>query len=233
METDRSQRVAAVRKRYRWAMAKAAVKLLCGAVFVLLLALRLDGDGVGSGDGGNSNSNGSLPWSLVWLPWLLACPLPCLAHRHSSAPCSAWRHPLRLQHVGMTLLPSGPTHPFIGAPGREYGYFGSALTPRNHSAVTAAAMLVRTELFDELGGFDTAFARDYNDVDFCLRARARGYRVAWTPYAHFIHHEGASIVRRKSDPAEQALFLQRWGSMRDPYYSPALNPRLDRIYEAL
>ena len=139
----------------------------------------------------------------------------------------------RLQHVGMLLLPSGPTHPWIGRPAREQGYFGSTLTPRNYSAVTAAAMLVRTDLFDELGGFDTAFARDFNDVDFCRRARAAGQRVAWTPYARFVHHEGASIVRRKSDPTEQALFAQRWPHRTDPYYSPALNPQLARIYEAL
>ncbi len=141
----------------------------------------------------------------------------------------------RLQHVGMVLLPSGPTHAWIAKPGKHYGYFGSTLTPRNYSAVTAAAMLVRTSVFDALDGFDTAFARDYNDVDFCLRARETGWRVAWTPYAHFTHHEGASIVRKKSDPAEHALFAGRWAQryVVDPYYSPALNPRLERIYEAL
>lgn len=141
----------------------------------------------------------------------------------------------RLQHVGMILLPSGPTHAWISKPGKHYGYFGSTLTPRDFSAVTAAAMLVRTSVFDQLDGFDTAFARDYNDVDFCLRVRAAGMRVAWTPYAHFTHHEGASIVRKKSDPAEHALFVSRWAppDVVDPYYSPALNQRLERLYEAL
>jgi GT2 family glycosyltransferase len=138
----------------------------------------------------------------------------------------------KLQHVGMVMLPSGPTHAWIGKPGKEYGYFGSILTPRNYSAVTAAAMLVRTSVFDELDGFDTAFAKDFNDVDFCLRARAAGFRVAWTPYAHLTHHEGASIVRKKPDPAEHDLFGQRWtGATPDPYYSPALNEQLARIYE--
>jgi glycosyltransferase involved in cell wall biosynthesis len=65
----------------------------------------------------------------------------------------------RLQHVGMVLLPSGPTHCWIGKAGKEPGYFGSTLTPRNYLAVTAAAMLVRTSVFDALGGFDAAFAR--------------------------------------------------------------------------
>ena len=138
----------------------------------------------------------------------------------------------KLQHVGIVMLPSGPTHAWIGKPGKEYGYFGSILTPRNYSAVTAAAMLVRTSVFDELGGFDTAFARDFNDIDFCLRAQAAGLRVAWTPYAHLTHHEGASIVRKRADVAEQALFEERWaGAVPDRYYSIALNEQLARIYE--
>jgi GT2 family glycosyltransferase len=141
----------------------------------------------------------------------------------------------RLQHVGLVLLPSGPTHCWIGKPGKEPGYFGSTLTPRNHLAVTAAALMVRASTFDELDGFDTAFARDFNDVDFCLRAHATGHRVAWTPYAHFTHYEGATMARKKPDSAEGGLFRQRWSSAYsvDPYYSPALNQHLQRIYEAL
>ena len=139
----------------------------------------------------------------------------------------------RLQHVGLVLLPSGPTHAFIGKPAKEAGYFGSTLTPRNCSAVTAAAMLVRTGAFDAVHGFDTAFARDFNDVDFCLRLQELGYRIAWTPYAHFIHFEGASMARRRPDPREAAMFAERWSIDVDPFYSPALNPQLERIYEAL
>lgn len=141
----------------------------------------------------------------------------------------------RLQHAGIVLLPSGPTHAWISKPGKDPGYFGSTLTPRNYSAVTAAAMLVRAEVFDLVAGFDPGFARDFNDIDFCLRVRQAGYRVAWTPYAHLTHHEGASIARRRADSAEAALFHERWSTVcsRDPYYSPALNHRLERIYEAL
>ncbi len=141
----------------------------------------------------------------------------------------------RLQHAGVILLPSGPTHCWIGRPGRDPGYFGSTLTPRNYLAVTAAAMLVRTSVFDDLDGFDTAFASDYNDVDFCLRAHHAGYRVAWTPYAHLTHHEGATMARHAPDPAEAAAFRERWSGRYpvDPYYSPALDQRLPHLYEAL
>ena len=140
----------------------------------------------------------------------------------------------RLQHAGIVLLPSGPTHVHIAKPGDFPGYFGATLTPRNYSAVTAAAMLTSTEAFDAVGGFDPAFARDFNDVDYCLRLREKGYRIAWTPYAHLTHHEGASIVRKTADAQETALFRQRWAGLLsvDPYYSPALNERLERIYEA-
>lgn len=141
----------------------------------------------------------------------------------------------RIQHAGIVLLPGGPTHVFIGKQSSSPGYFGSTLTPRNFSAVTAAAMLVRTTVFDQVGGFDTNYARDFNDVDFCLRVRDAGYRVAWTPYAHLAHHEGASIVRAMADPEEASKFANRWVSMTDPdpFYSPSLSPMLPRIYEAL
>jgi glycosyltransferase involved in cell wall biosynthesis len=138
----------------------------------------------------------------------------------------------KIQHIGIIMLPSGPTHPFIGKSQNEYGYFGSALTPRNYSAVTAAAMLTSKQAFEEVQGFDTAFARDFNDVDYCQKLRAKNYRVAWTPYAHFTHHEGVSIQRKAPNLDEVKLFNDRWQN-QDPYYSPALNQQLERIYEAL
>ena len=141
----------------------------------------------------------------------------------------------KLQHIGVVMLPGGPTHPFIAKSKSEYGYFGSALTPRNYSAVTAAAMLTSKKAFAQVHGFDTDFARDFNDVDYCLKLRAKNYRIAWTPYAHFTHHEGVSIHRKAANPEEAQIFNDRWQNeqISDPYYSPALNPKLERIYEAL
>ena len=141
----------------------------------------------------------------------------------------------RLQHVGMILLPTGPTHARIGKPAADPGYFGSTLTPRNFSSVTAAAMMTSGGVFDALGGFDESFAKDFNDVDFCLRAGEMGHRVAWTPYAHFIHHEGVSIVRRRPDTREWERFATRWAKRleRDPFYSPSLHASIERLYEPL
>ena len=135
----------------------------------------------------------------------------------------------RLQHVGMVLLPSGPTHCWIGRPGKEPGYFGSTLTPRNYLAVTAAAMLVRTSVFDELGGFDPVVRPRLQRRRLLPAGRtSAGHRVAWTPYAHFTHYEGATMARKKSDSAEarRSAGAGRRVYPVDPYYSPALNPQL-------
>ena len=81
----------------------------------------------------------------------------------------------------------------------------------------------------EVGGFDTNMATDYNDVDFCLRILAAGYRVVYTPYANLYHFERSSIPRSKARAADQEYFVARWREelARDHYYNPRL-PR-DRL----
>ena len=139
----------------------------------------------------------------------------------------------RLQHAGIVLIPGGPTHCWIVKDADSPGYFGSLLTPRNYSAVTAAAMLVTAAAFDEASGFDPVFARDFNDVDFCLRVAHAGWRTAWTPYARFVHYEGTSLVRKAADPGEWQEFRSRHRKTleRDPYYSPALGQSIERLYD--
>ncbi|MCH9738287.1 MAG: hypothetical protein K0U42_05960 [Actinomycetia bacterium] len=61
-----------------------------------------------------------------------------------------------------------------------------------------------------MGEFDTDFASDFNDLDYCLKLRKNNYRVAWAPYAHLTHHEGVSIQRKAPNPAEAQLFRDRW-----------------------
>ncbi|MEA2857552.1 MAG: hypothetical protein QOH98_1873, partial [Methylobacteriaceae bacterium] len=74
------------------------------------------------------------------------------------------------------------------------------------------------------GGFDEQFAVDYNDVDFCLRVGAAGYRIVYTPYAELYHFEGSTLSRSAVDPAEEAAFKARWTDMinNDPHYNPNL-----------
>jgi GT2 family glycosyltransferase len=93
----------------------------------------------------------------------------------------------RIQHVGVVLgIGGGACHIFAGQAGNSPGYFGSALVIRNYSAVTGACCMTRREVFDEVGGFDERFALDFNDVDYCLRVRGRGYRIVSTPFARLL-----------------------------------------------
>jgi hypothetical protein len=84
-------------------------------------------------------------------------------------------------------------HPFIGEPGNSVGYWGRLLVAQEYSAVTAACCVTRRAVWDEIGGLDEEnFAVAYNDVDYCLRASAAGYRVVWTPHARLLHEGSAS-----------------------------------------
>ena len=131
----------------------------------------------------------------------------------------------RLQHIGMVLGVAGlAAHAFHQHPGVSAGYAGSAIMPRNYSAVTAACLMTRRGVFDEVGRFDERFPIDFNDVDFCLRVRSAGYRVVFTPWAQLYHHESASFGVRRQDLAGLAEMRRRWGAVidRDPYYNPNL-----------
>lgn len=123
------------------------------------------------------------------------------------------------QHEGIVIGLGGPA-----ANLDHRGYFNLGGIVRNFSAVTAACLMTRASVFQELGGFDERLAVDYNDVDYCLRARGRGYLVVYTPYAELIHHHSAT--RGSLSPEEDhALFCSRWrvDGFRDPYYNPNLS----------
>ncbi len=138
----------------------------------------------------------------------------------------------RIQHAGVILGIGGVAgHTFRGADRLEFGHFGHAVLPRSPSAVTAACMVVRRGLWDELGGLDEALAVTYNDVDFCLRARRAGWRTVWTPTAELFHYESVSRggdteqTTRARARVEYQLMLDRWGDLltQDPQYNPNLS----------
>nr|MCU0762429.1 glycosyltransferase [Hydrogenophaga sp.] len=142
-----------------------------------------------------------------------------------------WYGEGQLQHGGIILGIqgiAGHAHKFLKK--GEPGYMNRAELHQTMSAVTGACMVVRRNVFDELGGFDEALGVAYNDVDFCLRARKAGYRNVWTPHAEMIHHE--SISRGFEDSPEKqarfqreaALMRERWGDWLadDPAYNPNL-----------
>jgi GT2 family glycosyltransferase/glycosyltransferase involved in cell wall biosynthesis/SAM-dependent methyltransferase len=130
----------------------------------------------------------------------------------------------RVQHGGVVhcRFGTGPWHAFKLCPASDPGYMGLSLVTRNCSAVTAACMLTRRELFLEHGGFDQeSFGVAYNDVDYCYKLLDAGYRVVYCPTAELVHHEGRS--RGYDDnPAELANFRSRYRGFTDQYYNPNL-----------
>jgi len=115
-------------------------------------------------------------------------------------------------------------HVFAGLPADAALTHETVGVPRNVSALTAACLLVRRAVFEEVGGFDERLAVAFNDVDLCLKIRARGYRLVCTPFATLLHHESQSRARGV-DAAEVRLMLDRWGPelLTDPYQSPNLS----------
>jgi GT2 family glycosyltransferase len=94
-------------------------------------------------------------------------------------------------------------------------------------------MMIRRSVFQDLRGFDEQLAVAFNDVDLCVRIRAAGWRIIWTPTVELYHRESVSTGRHDS-PArsdqfarEAALMRKRWGPMldSDPYYNPNLSLR--------
>jgi GT2 family glycosyltransferase len=131
----------------------------------------------------------------------------------------------RLQHVGMVLGVCGvAAHAFHMAPGDHPGYAGGANLVRNYSAVTGACLMTRREVFESVGGFNERLAIDFNDVDYCLRVRAAGYRVVYTPHARLYHLEAGTTGRREQARAELDEMRATWADVieRDPYYNPNL-----------
>ncbi len=143
----------------------------------------------------------------------------------------------RLQHAGVVLGIGGvAAHPWCGWPEETLGQMGRLQVAQELSAVTAACLLVRREVFEQVGGLDEALAVAYNDVDFCLRVRAAGYHNVWTPYARLVHAESATRGddlrpdKRARLQREADFIRQRWGALLDD--DPAYNPNLSLDSEA-
>jgi len=138
-----------------------------------------------------------------------------------------------VQHAGVFLGYRGAAgHLFKGASGGYTGHGQWVNLIRGVSAVTAACLAVGRKKYLEVGGMDEeAFAVAYNDVDFCLKLAASGYRNLYTPFARLYHYESKSrgkaeqTAGRKARANREIAELQkRWGGRlrRDPFYNPNL-----------
>lgn len=145
-----------------------------------------------------------------------------------------------IQHAGIVAGIGGhvrgiASNMFVGL--ERYGtggYLHKASTMLDYSAVTAACLMIKTDVFDEIGGFEEQLTVAFNDVDLCLKVRKAGYLVVYDPYVEAYHYESKS--RGQEDTEEKVRRFQReieymrskWNDIMrygDPYY----NPNLSRI----
>jgi GT2 family glycosyltransferase len=128
----------------------------------------------------------------------------------------------RIQHVGVVVLDGDPGHPYYAFPADWDGYFENLRVPCNYVGVTAACLMSRREVFEQVGGLSLAFPLNYNDVDYGLKLHAAGYRVLCTPEARLRHFESSSRGPGDVADEEKAQLHSRWrrAVLRDPFYSP-------------
>ena len=142
-----------------------------------------------------------------------------------------------IQHAGigfgyLTLA----AHMHKNFPVGHPGYMGRLVYAQDVYAVTAACMMVRKSVYDEVNGLDESFAVAFNDVDFCVRVREAGYTNVFTPFAQLYHYESKSRgldespAKRKRFESEVKRFQQRWAKQLAAG-DPCLNPNFDLMKE--
>lgn len=142
-----------------------------------------------------------------------------------------WYPDDRLQHGGVVVGVggvAGHSHKYL--PKGDYGYFCRGALIQEFSAVTAACLIIKKSIFEQVGGLDEVNLKiAFNDVDFCLRVQEAGYINVWTPFAELYHHESATrgledTPEKKERFSNEVLYMQaRWPKNREDYtYNPNL-----------
>jgi O-antigen biosynthesis protein len=138
-----------------------------------------------------------------------------------------------IQHAGVIIgLGGAAGHVLVGEDRDGPGYFNYVNMLNTYSAVTGACFMVRTSVFDEVGGFDESFGTEYNDVDFCLKVMEAGYHNLYVPHCELYHYESMSRGHPhstnesyKKHVKEVNLFRKKWKKYveNDPCYNPNLS----------
>ncbi len=136
-----------------------------------------------------------------------------------------------IQHAGVVIglgahRSAGHTH--YKMPREHLGYMGRLCYAQNITAVTAACLLVKRSIYDEVGGLDETFTISLNDVDFCLKIGRKGYRNIFTPFAELYHYESKTRGMEEGEKLrryekECAHFREKWKAeleAGDPCYNP-------------
>ena len=140
-----------------------------------------------------------------------------------------------VQHAGVVIgmgADHAAGHVFYGVDRKQFTYGGRANSTQDISAVTAACMMVKRSVHEEIGGFDERFEVAFNDVDYCLRVRETGKVIVFQAFVELYHYESRSrgledtTEKKERFNREAALFRKRWKRILeegDPYYNPNLS----------
>ncbi|WP_268799483.1 glycosyltransferase [Pseudomonas huanghezhanensis] len=142
-----------------------------------------------------------------------------------------WYPDDRLQHGGVVVGVggvAGHSHKYL--PKGDFGYFCRAALIQEFSAVTAACLIIKKSIFEQVNGLDEENLKiAFNDVDFCLRVQEAGYINVWTPFSELYHHESATrgledTPEKKARFSKEVLHIQaRWPTIQEDYtYNPNL-----------
>jgi GT2 family glycosyltransferase len=137
----------------------------------------------------------------------------------------------KIQHAGVVMGIDGLAgHSFKYQKDEENGYFGRLKIINNVSAVTGAALAVKKDTFEKVGGFDSKNLKiAFNDIDLCLKISSLGFRNIYTPFAKLYHLE--SQTRSKINSRNEVSYMQRkWASVID--LDPLFNPNLSLSSES-
>ncbi|NLC79466.1 MAG: glycosyltransferase [Ruminococcaceae bacterium] len=135
-----------------------------------------------------------------------------------------------VQHGGIAMGVCGSAANLCPLFPREHeGYMSRLAIASNMSACTAACLMVRADVFDEVGGFDENLAVSFNDVDLCLKIREKGYLIVFNPVAEAYHYESVSRgydktgAKKERMEREKAILKAKWPAYYeeggDPYYN--------------
>lgn len=136
-----------------------------------------------------------------------------------------------IQHAGVVIglgahRSAGHTH--YKMPREHLGYMGRLCYAQDVTAVTGACLMVKKSIYEEVDGLDESFTISLNDVDLCLKIRAKGYLNIFTPFAELYHYESKTRGMEEGEKLrryerECAHFRDKWKEQLDagdPYYNP-------------
>ena len=132
-----------------------------------------------------------------------------------------------IQHAGVTNMHIGPSHKMTIFPDDRVYYYGHNTITYDMIAVTAACLLVKRSLYEEVGGLDEEMAVSYNDVDFCFKLAEAGYRNVLRNDAVLLHHESAS---RGADDISEEKWQRLIGEKTKLYQKHPLFHKYDPYY---